>query len=44
MAYAEAGAEHLLLEFFPFDDFGARLRQFAGEVLPQLSALDVSRR
>jgi probable F420-dependent oxidoreductase len=44
MAYAEAGAEHLLLEFFPFDDFGARLRQFAREVLPQLSALDVSRR
>jgi probable F420-dependent oxidoreductase len=42
-AYAQAGAEHLLLEFFPFDDFGARLRQFAADILPQLTALDVSR-
>jgi probable F420-dependent oxidoreductase len=44
MAYAKAGAEHLLLEFFPFDDFAARLRKFAAEVLPQLGTLDVSGR
>jgi probable F420-dependent oxidoreductase len=39
LAYAQAGAEHLLLEFFPFDNFQQRLRQFASTVLPRLKAL-----
>jgi probable F420-dependent oxidoreductase len=38
LAYAKAGADHLLLEFFPFDDFQLRIRRFAGTVLPQLKA------
>ena len=38
LAYAEAGAEHLLLEFFPFDDFQQRMRQFAVDALPALKA------
>jgi len=35
-AYEAAGAEHLTLEFFPFDGFADRLRLFASEVLPAL--------
>lgn len=38
LSYAQAGAEHLLLEFFPFDGFQSRLRQFANAVLPLLKA------
>ncbi|HTC68891.1 MAG TPA: TIGR03619 family F420-dependent LLM class oxidoreductase [Acidothermaceae bacterium] len=34
--YGDAGAEHVLLEFFPTDGFGARLHLFANEVLPVL--------
>jgi probable F420-dependent oxidoreductase len=36
LAYAQAGAEHLLLEFAPFENFQQRMRRFAATVLPQL--------
>lgn len=39
VAYARAGAEHLLLEFHPFTNFQDRLRQFSSTVLPQLKAI-----
>jgi len=38
-AYAEAGAEHLTIEFYPFEGLSGRIRSYADHVLPTLIEL-----